>query len=440
MIAEDLLIRTRDIHSHDLSEFVPAVKLRGDVPNALLIDTVHIYHESSLPCLQIYPATSGWNPSALPDWTMEFSADPNLATPTQYPKLMKPNSEGENIVVLSPESPLLKTLSAIFQPLEAYTTNLVVTWEPSQGPASSVPPYFNRSLKVSLPRYRLCFFVGAQGGLECKELPGMFVSPTQSIDTLLGLKNKLVLDPQDSNTTRKVILPEGDITVSFKPHLPELHPKVAISPCQDPGQQIRMFVYDVDELIGRLIGDGTVTSWYLLAYLHILTSSHLSDPLTHQTGVQQALVMLKSANAFAFTQLTTVDIRLLREIHTLTPVRIYYPKHLTSMEEVSWNTSLSPLSQSELFAPLVESILGYRSNQALFDLTPTNFTLEKKGSPTLRRRAELRTRRLVSNEVYETDSLNGKSELKRVNNLISHQNKFCRLLFLTGSLSGEVQL
>ena len=406
MQGNDLLIRTRDIHSHDLSEFVPSEKLQGDVPNAILLGTLHIFHESSH-SLQVYPASSGWNPSALPDWIMRFAADPKLATGINCPKLTTARSEGVDDSILSPESPLLRTLSRIFQPLEAYVANILVTWEPSQGTtASSLYP--NGNLIVSLPRYKLNFFVGADGSLECKELPGMVVSRKQSIGTLHGLTNKLVLDPKDTNAVRKLVLPDGQITVS----LMAPHQKVTILPCQDPGQQITMFLYDVDELIGRLVGDGTVTSWYFLAYLHAVTSSHLFDPLIHRTGVQQTLAMLKSANAFAFTQLTPEDIRLLQSIHRLTPVRVYYPKHRRSMEQVHWNSALSFLSQSELFVPLVEEIVGYRNNQSLFDLKPTRFILEYEGVPALRTRAELRNCRLVSSKVQGAVSSHGKSALK----------------------------
>ena len=334
---------------------------------------------------------------------MQFTGDP-LTTSTSYPKLTGPRSKRMEHAVLSPESSLLITLSSIFQSLEASATNLLVTWESFPESMCIVPPYTSGRLQVCLPRYNLSFFVGAHGDLECKELPGMFVSCTQSIDTLFGLKNKLVLDPKDSNTTRKIILPalEEELDVSLGTHYHK-HPVVTIRPSDDADLQIRTFIYDVDSLIGRLIGDGTVTSWYLLVYLHILTSSHLPDPLTHRTGVQQALAMLKSANSFAFIHLTAKDLRLLESIHKLTPVRRSYPPHLPSMEQVDWHHVLSPLSQSELFAPLIENILDYWKNQRIFNLKPSGISVGYEGSPALRARAEFRNARLVSNELSKAD-------------------------------------
>ena len=406
MIGGNLLIRTRDIRSHELSEIVSPSKLSGDLPNALLIGTVYIFHESS-GCLQIYPAPSGWDPSALPIWTMHFITDP-LTIPKSHPKLTKTTS-GVEVAMLCPESPLLKTLSEIFQPLEPYVTDLLVTWESWQDLPCHLPPYSSGNLHISLPRYKLSF----SGDLECRELPGLSIASKQAFGTLFGLKNKLVLESKDGIGRRKVIVPDGTIVVT---PTPEWHPEVTIVLPEDAGLQIKMFIYEVDELIGRLVGDGVLTSWYLLTYLHVLTSSHLSDPLTHRTGVQQALTMLKSANSFAFRQLTTEDMEFLRLIHSLTPIRLYYPAYLTSMEQVFWNDALSPLSQSELLAPLVEAIVDHGSNQALFELTPRKVTVEYEGDVALRERAELRSSRYIpGSEIYRTEatkSIHGECDLK----------------------------
>jgi hypothetical protein len=403
------VIRARNIDTQSVSEFVPTSELQGEVPNALLNSTVLVFHESSH-SLKIYPMFSWWavdewdESSTSPAWTMHLPADP-LAT-TIRPQLTR-TYQGVKYTILSPRSLLVETLSVILQPLEACITNLLVVWESmSQDITYKRPSYSSGHLQVSIPRYKLCFFVNAEGNLECKDFPGLFISRTQSIDTLLGLKNKLVLKPKDDNMTSKVIIPEGKITASHNPHL--MHPEVTIVPREDAGQQSRTFIYDVDKLIGRLTGDGTMASWYMLVYLHILTSSHLPDPLTHRTGMHQALVMLKSANSFSFTQLSTEDMSLLELIHNVTPVRRYYPVYLKSMETVHWNPNLSPLSQSELFAPLVESILEYHNNQALFELTPTKDTVKYKGETALRERAEFRNYRLVSYEIHETHIFRGK--------------------------------
>ena len=428
MIDSDLLIRTRDEHSHELSEFVSPDRLSGDLPNDLLVGTVHRFDYSSR-CLQIYPALSGWDPSALPAWTMQFTADPS-ETHEDRPKVTKVTS-GVEVTLLSPESWLLKSLASIFRPLEPNTTNLFVTWEPS---THIFPLYSRGSLHIFLPRYGLEFFMGVQGNLESKELPGFSIASEQAFGALFGLKNKLVLESKDGMGRRKIIVPEGRIEMTSKRDRTVQHAEVTIELPDAADLKIKMFIYEVDEIIGRLVGDGVMTSWYLLVYLHALTSSHLPDPLTHRTGVQQALAMLKSAKSFAFTQLATKDVEFLQLIHTLTPVRNYYPDHLTSMEQVNWKAAISPLSQNEFFAPLVEAIVHHGSNQTLFGLSPQEFTVKYKGKVALRERAKLRNSRLIpGSEDYRTESPCGEYD-----KVLSIPDDFIirarRLSFLTRSL------
>jgi hypothetical protein len=409
MIGRHLLIRTRDVSSHEVSEFVPHDELQGDVPNALLLGTVCRFNEV-LRRLEFYPAPSGWDPSVPPDWTMHFLKDPS-AIPVSRPGLTMNASKGVCIALLSPESPILQTLSGVFRALESCVTNLIVTCEPLQECNSSFPEHSCGSIQIFLPRYKLRFKLGARGDIECKNLPGLSIASTQSIGTLFGLKNKLILESKGGDIRRKVIIPDGQPMVPVSPTIN--HPEVEIKFPEDAGLKIRIFTYEVDELIGRLVGDGTLSSWYLLAYAHILTSSHQADPLTHLTGVQKALKMLTSANSFAFTQLTTKDIKLLGLIHALTPVRKYYPAHLTSMEDVTWNSNLSPITQSELFAPLVEAIVDHGRNQTLFDATATSPTVKCEGNFALRERAEHRNSRLIpDSQSYRIQPFVGKSKFQ----------------------------
>jgi len=315
--------------------------------------------------------------------------------------------------MLSPESLVLTKLFEVFRALEPHVTNLFVTWEPWQKSICDLPPYSSGNLHISLPRYNLNFSIGARGDLECRELPNLSIASKQAFGALFGLKNKLVLEPKDGIGRRKVIVPDGKIVVAPTSYYMMCHPEVTVELPEDAGHRVNMFIYEVDELIGRLVDDGRLMSWYLLTYLHILTSSHLMDPLTHRTGVQQALTMLESARSFAFTQLTAVDNYLLQLILDLTPVRRYYPHFLTSMEQVDWNGAISPLSQSDLFAPLVEAILDHGSNQALFVSKHPSLTRKYKGVSALRERAEHRNSRLISgSETCRTTSLCGECDLK----------------------------
>ena len=188
-----------------------------------------------------------------------------------------------------PHSDVARNLHGIFEVLESMGTKLLATTHHHQ---------VSQCLEISLPRYNLHLSNDDCGRLECRELPGFSISPMQSVGTLCGLKSKLVLQNDDNPDLCKVIIPFGTITST---HARETRPVVTIAPYTSPG--IRAFIYDVDGLIGRLSCDRTLSSWFILVHLHILTSSWLKDPLLQNTGAQEALKMLRSANSFSFMEL-----------------------------------------------------------------------------------------------------------------------------------------
>ncbi|KAJ7483146.1 hypothetical protein FB451DRAFT_1555198 [Mycena latifolia] len=375
---DELLIRTRD-GSNSVSEFIPPKRLEGDIPTDLLVNMVHIFHEGTR-SMDIYPAPSGWQPLARAAWRLDLGPR----------SLSKMSDDAAVEAALDPASSLVEKVAEIFRPLEASKTNLTL-YSRFEG------------LHVSLPRYNLEFSVGPSGLLESKELPGFYVSPTQSIGTLIGLQSKLVLKSHKGEMT-KVFIPEGKVTVLYGGGD---HPKVAISPfVASPGHHIKTFSYDIDDIMGRVIGDGSLTSWYRLAYLHIVTSSHLCDPLIHRTGIEQAQDMLGSAQSFAFMGLKQEHNDLLQQILDLAPIRKYYPEHLKTMETIQWLDFLPPLTQCGRFVPLVDAILDYAGRQTLFYSPEYRTTIKAayQGELCLWKRAEYRVARLVSNvQIDECD-------------------------------------
>jgi hypothetical protein len=328
---------------------------------------------------------------------MFLHVDPGLPG-RQRPQLVSVHTPVDT--VLSPDSHVVKSIHAVFTALETSLTNLLTI-------SSAVTPFQHhplapQNLQVKLPRYKLSFFVNVNGDIECKDLPGFSVSAIQSVGTLCGLASKLVLETMDGQGTRKVIIPAGsEVLDGNDPSF--LHPRVTITPSSDLGCHIRAFIYDVDSLIGRLVGDGTLTSWYLLAYLHILTSYWLGDPLTHRTGVQQALQMLRSANSFSFMELTDEHIDILARIVNITPARRYYPDHLTSMETVTWDSVLSPPSQIAPYTPIIRAILNHGKKQGLFRSGSAKQPLQinEEGVVALRERAEFRNARFVASDLQD---------------------------------------
>ncbi|KAJ7460834.1 hypothetical protein FB451DRAFT_1141265 [Mycena latifolia] len=372
---DELLIRIRD-GSNSVSEFIPPKRLEGDIPTDLLVNMVHIFHERTR-SMDIYPAPSGWQPLARAAWRLDLGPR----------SLSKMSDDAAVEAVLDPASSLVEKVAEIFRPLEASKTNLTL-YSRFEG------------LHISLPRYNLEFSVGPGGLLESKELPSFYVSPTQSIGTLVGLQSKLVLKSQRGEMT-KVFIPDGKIAISSGGD----HPNVTISPSVTT-HHIKTFSYDVDDIVGRVIGDGSLTSWYRLAYLHIVTSSYLCDPLIRRTGIEQAHDMLGSAQSFAFMDLKQEHNDLLQQILDLAPIRKYYPKHLTSMETIQWLNFLPPLTQCGRFVPLVDAILDYAGRQALFYSPEYRTTIKAayQGELCLWKRAEYRVVRLVSNvQIDECD-------------------------------------
>ncbi|KAJ7035592.1 hypothetical protein C8F04DRAFT_1258798 [Mycena alexandri] len=359
---DDLIIRIRD-GSNSVSEFIPPKYLEGDLPNDLVTGMVHIFRERDQN-MYIHPAPSGWLPRAPVAWTLDVAS-----------RLVFSSSED----MLDPRSSVVQQLAAIFRPLEALQTNLVVSIGPEK-------------LHIRLPRYGLEFSV-AEDRLESKELPGFYVSGIQSIGTLIGLQNKLVLKSMNGEMA-KVFIPEGQITISGGD---SDHPTVTISPSPNV-QHVKTFSYDIDDIVGRIMGDGSLTSWYRLAFLHIATTSYFPDPLSRRTGIQQGQEMLQSAQAFAFMALEAEDCVILQQIIDLSPIRQYYPAYLTSMETIKWHESLSILVQCGRFVPLVNAIIDYAQKQAIFQASPQTLRVAYKGKICLWDRADVRGSRLVSSD------------------------------------------
>ncbi|KAJ6458143.1 hypothetical protein C8R47DRAFT_1246692, partial [Mycena vitilis] len=369
---DDLLIRVRDT-SNFVSEFVPSTKLEGDIPRSLLAGMVHIFHDrDGSQFMDIYAAPSGWHPHTEAEWRL------NLGPQSHFLCGRLDDIE----YVLDPESSVIRQLSGIFRSLEDLGSNLTVSFSRQ-----------SNTLHVKLPRYDLEFYTALDGVcLTSKELPGFYVSSTQSISTLIGLQNKLILR-STNNEMPKIFIPEGRVGISGGA---VNHPRVIISPPSD-AQHVKVFSYDIDEILGRVVGDGSLASWYRLAYLHIATTSRLRDPLLHSTGIQRAQEMLGAAQSFAFMTLGEEHRTILQEILDLVPVRTYYPKYLTSMETVEWHESRSVLMQCGHFVPLVNQLVDYARRQALFH--PSNHeasSVAYKGEISLWERANLRNSRFVT--------------------------------------------
>ena len=263
-------------------------------------------------------------------------------------------------------------MSSLLSPVES-PNHIMVTYMAAQ------------TLEVSLPRYRLLFFVNTNWELECRSMPDYVIDETQACGTMFGLTNKLILRPNTIGSEgpllpRRVIIPQGDIVFGKNGDFTDVFINI------DAERHVRWHEYTIDTTLGCLTSNTSLRSKLYQCYLHALTSHCLPDPLLGQTGTEEALHILQSAFCRSFQRLDVHDAKLLELISELTPYRAYYPPHLLSMALVKWN-DLPALSQHHDFFRTVCSIFDHaRALEALYD-PPTVFNTSHRNDSLLRRAA-----------------------------------------------------
>ncbi|KAI0818346.1 hypothetical protein GGR55DRAFT_694556 [Xylaria sp. FL0064] len=212
------------------------------------------------------------------------------------------------------------------------------------------------SLEVEIPALRLGFFLApGESHLRSREFRGMSVDDDQSLGTLIGFTNKLLLKHEHH---RLALVPEGLVSwESDHGHVRVMVSKASI---------IKVHALHVDSELGRLIDNGNLQGKLYISYLHALTSYCLPDPLTKSTGVEQALWTLNSASVRSFGRLSQSNIDILTRIARLTPRRQYYPEHERVMQTISWVPDLSYWSQHDCFYKAVASIFEQARQNSIF--------------------------------------------------------------------------
>lgn len=210
-----------------------------------------------------------------------------------------------------------------------------------------------RGLVAQLPRLGLDFDLHmSPPALRSRQFPDMQTDENQSIGTLVGLSNKLVLRQTGNADCRMVLVPEGDFEVT-----PTIHDHVNVSLVYGTASRVQSYYMDVQ--LGRLTDNGTLQSKLFLSYLHALTAHCNPDPFTMCTGTEQALSILSSAALRSWDTLLPKDAKLLARIANLSPGREYYPGNLRVMQKVAWKNELSYLAQHGRFRVLVEEMMQH---------------------------------------------------------------------------------
>ena len=318
---KDLTIRAKRTATggSDIIQLIPREKLENDFPAVLLKGHVH-WLNLSTSIMDIRPVDKLWETSP-ENWNVD-------CTPGQYH--MRKGRES----LIDVRSPSWGMVSALLKPLET-PQNILVT----VSPIDPDQPSLSLQLSVSLPRYGLSFFVDEDGDLQSRNIRGMVYDNNQSIGTMFGLVNQLVLRPKlrhNVNTNelvpRCVLVPEGEISFQVDGH----HVRVEIDTHGPTLQRVTYQTYRVDTDLGCLTGNVSLTNKLYRVYLHALTSSGCSaDPLTGRSGTEEALGLLRSATCHSIMKFGTRDAELLRLIASLCPSRSLHTRYNT-MQVVHW--------------------------------------------------------------------------------------------------------
>ncbi|KAK1836413.1 hypothetical protein QBC39DRAFT_406982 [Podospora conica] len=233
-----------------------------------------------------------------------------------------------------------------------------------------------RVLSIDLPRLRLSFHL-AQGksAVVSSQYAGYTIDEDQSIGTLAGLKNKLVLCRSPCGATvsspltcsdRLLLVPAGE--VSFEAASWRGRARVTrIVTTATAGHRVRCHAFRVDTMLGCLRDrDGAVGSLLLLCHLHAITTHCLPDRLTGRTGAEEALRILELVALHPPNRLLRGDeggggddnddhLDRLRRIGSISPL---LDRDGSSVQQIRWSSSAPAPAQYGVFGRRVRAILG----------------------------------------------------------------------------------
>lgn len=394
MVQENLVIRL----SRDgcIEEYISPEKLSGDIPNSLLHRRSHWYIESAnTRQIEFRPASTLWTRST----GLTLYLDTEMNEETLSGRLEKVLLSSRHQLVLDPHCAAYKYLYSVLKVLEPSPMGIQVLVDADDEDDEDNADDAVFEVFVHLPRHNLEIFLNQEGQLELRSFPGYIVDVDQEIGCLYRLVEYLCLRDNVTKGSRKIIVPKGHL------HIDGLYPhgltriKVSVGG--------GFYSFEVDTLIGRLIGNRTLESDIFLILLHAYTSNPIPDPLTGRTGTEEALDRLSNASMLSF-QVFPDDWRAnLENISDISPRRCFYPKWNDYMESVLWDDRLPITSQHPEFEPMVEGIfkywrgVGIGQNQSKF--SPREL---RPGMSELTLRASLRDRSLGS-----TNSLRGQAFL-----------------------------
>ena len=323
MAGKELIIKAKKRQSSHVFQLIPPRELTSDLPRVLIENHVHWLNLSTR-SIEIRPLTSLWQ-SSKDNWHIQFVRQGGHSM-----------TKGHSIL-FDIRSPTWDMLSELLKPLQD-PRDLIVTRNDQS------------IVSVELPRCGLSFFINSDWELESHYPRNMVYDKDQSIGTLFGLVNKLVLRPKDNLTEglspRQVLIPEGKVEFESHSH----HVRVTVDIKEPAKQSISCQTFRIDTDLGFLVGNSGLTSNLYRAYLHAVCSNPCAvDPLTGKTGTEEALTILRSAAVRSFLKLDSRAAKLLGHIASLTTERVWYPEHLRCMQTVNWAKLPSSSQHHDLY-------------------------------------------------------------------------------------------
>ncbi|KAK7434636.1 hypothetical protein VKT23_020102 [Stygiomarasmius scandens] len=325
-------------------ELIPNDVFLDDLPNQLAHDYVH-WLDLNRYEIEFRPLQTAWK-SSTKSWKL-ILGDLKSAKTQDWQGATSQMIDGSSLFrLVDIHSRHFRMISRQFKRLEDKKNIIVMCCSTNTG---------YPQLDIHLPRYRLKFLVNQSGNLESVNFPGYCIASTQSVGTLFGLFNRLVLEASTPTHLphQRVLIPLGAVNYTRE----GAHVKVVID--VGSSHHVQFYDYHVRADLGFLEGDGSLGCHFYRAYLHAITSHCLRDPLTGRTGIEECLHILRSSRSFSIHNLYDVGFSYLSRIKSLTPRRAFYPEHLRVMQTIHWNNNLPIWSQHPLLVLESNSILEY---------------------------------------------------------------------------------
>ncbi|KAF8122530.1 hypothetical protein EV363DRAFT_1554095 [Boletus edulis] len=268
--SQKVVVRAQSKDTDDIFELIPRRRLSQTTSLPPSIIEGHVqWLNLSTSSIEIRPIEDSWEQSS-DNWRIHLQPSGNFHV----------TKGGEFLV--NRQSPTWAMVSSHFLCLD-YPENFIITLSPVDSAQLPSP-----RLSITLPRYGLSFFVNEAHNLESREFTDMVCDEDQSIGTLFGLRNRLVLRPKAQSEVdlfpKLILIPYGD---SLYQHG---HNTYVRFPSSGP---VRYYTYQVDRELGCLKGITNSESRPYLARLHALTSDHRPEPLTGRTGIEEAISLVQ---------------------------------------------------------------------------------------------------------------------------------------------------